>query len=129
MILLIDDDKEELLILDQAFKVGGLPYSCVWAGGLERAFQLLNEVLPDYILIDYNMPKANGIECLEQVRNLPGIDKIPIVMYSSHLSEENRRQALDKGAAGYIQKTSSLLQLIKSLKKALGEGKWLPSFS
>lgn len=127
MILLIDDDKEELLILDQAFQMAGLPYSCVWASGMDRARQLLKEILPDFILIDYNMPVTNGIECLEQVRNLPGIDKVPIAMYSSYISDETRTQAMARGASFCIQKTPSISLLITSLRKTLGEGKLLPS--
>lgn len=128
MILLIDDDKEELFILDQAFQLAGLPYSCVWASGLDRANQLLKEILPDYILIDYNMPKTNGIDCLEKVRNMPGIDKVPIGMYSNHISEETRRQAMAKGASFCIQKPGSIAALIKSLTKFMGGVNLLPGF-
>ncbi|MBO9563878.1 MAG: response regulator [Niastella sp.] len=127
MIMLIDDDEEELLILDQAFQIAGLPYSCVWAGTLDRARQLLKEVLPDYIFIDYNMPKINGIECLEQVRREPGVDKVPIIMYSSDFSETVRLQALSKGAITCIQKTASLQMLTQYLRKILGETKLLHS--
>ena len=129
MILLIDDDQEELLILDRAFEMAGLPYSCIWAGGLDRARQLLKEVLPDYIFIDYNMPIMNGIECIEQVRKEPGIDKVPIIMYSTEISEETRTKALAKGATSCIQKPGSIAALIKSLLKALGEYKLLPGFN
>jgi CheY-like chemotaxis protein len=126
MIMLIDDDEEELLILDQALQLAGLPYSCVWASTLDRARQLLQEVLPDYIFIDYNMPKINGIECLEQVRNEPGIDKVPIIMYSSDFSETTRLQALSKGATGCLQKTASLKTLTQHLMKIVGEADLLP---
>jgi DNA-binding response OmpR family regulator len=128
MILLIDDDQEELLILDQAVQQAGLPFSCVWASGLDRARQLLREIMPDYIFIDYNMPKANGIECLEQVRRVPGIDKVPIIMYSSEITESVRLQALRNGATNCIQKTASIQMLIKFLRKIVGEGNLLPSF-
>lgn len=128
MILLIDDDQEEMLILDEALQMAGLPFSCVWANGWDHARQLLKEIMPDYIFIDYNMPRINGIECLELVRRVPGIEKVPIIMYSSEISESTRSQALTRGATNCIQKTASLQMLTKYLLKVMGESKLLPSF-
>ena len=127
--MLIDDDHDELIILDQAFQQAGMPFSCVWASGWDRARQLLTQIKPDYIFIDYNMPKINGIECLEKVKLVPGVDKVPIIMYSSDFSESTRLQAFAKGATSCIQKTPSIQMLIKYLRRIVGECKLLPSFA
>jgi CheY-like chemotaxis protein len=126
IILLIDDDEEEFFILNQAFQMAGIPNYCLWANSAERALQLLQEVLPDFVFIDYNMPKVNGLACLEQVRSLPNLSKVPVIMYSNHISQEIITQALAKGAL-FIQKPDSLLKLAHYLINTIGEGKLLHS--
>lgn len=125
MILLIDDDQEELHILSHALQVAGLPHTCVWAIDAERAEKLLQEILPDFIFIDYNMPRANGIDCLEQIRHIQAIQGVPIIMYSNSLDETIRAQAMLKGATGCMEKPGSFSKLVEYLTKILGEGKLL----
>jgi CheY-like chemotaxis protein len=126
IILLIDDDEEEFFILNQAFQIAGIPNYCLWANSAERAQQLLQEILPDIVFIDYNMPKANGIACLEQLRKLPNISKVPVIMYSSDIRQEVITQARSKGIL-FMQKQDSLLKLAHHLINTFGEGKLLHS--
>lgn len=127
MILLIDDDQEEFHILNHALQVAGLPHSCIWANGIERATQLLCEVLPDYIFIDYNMPKENGLACLEKIRKIKAIQDVPVVFYSNSIDETTRLQARERGASFCMEKPNSLSKLVANLIDIMGEGKLLHS--
>jgi len=126
LILLVDDDPDEYYILNQAFQLAGIPSYCMWANDAERAQTLLQQVLPDFIFIDYNMPRINGITCLEQIRQIPNLDKVPVIMYSNYISDETVSKALASGAS-CMQKTGSLLQLVQHLIRIMGEGKLLHS--
>lgn len=128
MILLIDDDQEELHILSQALQVAELPHSCVWAMDTERAAKLLKEeILPDYIFIDYNMPKENGIACMQQIRKIENIQEVPIILYSNTINEMTRKEALSKGASFCLEKPGSFSKLVEHLIRIMGEGNLIPS--
>lgn len=126
LILLIDDDQEELFILRQAIEMAGLSHYCVWAENMMRAEKLLQEVLPDLILIDFNLPLMNGLACLEKIRKMDFLNQVPIVIYSKNIDEVTRKIA-DAQGASCVEKPASILQLIQYLIKISGEGKVLHS--
>lgn len=110
LILLVDDDPDEFFILEQAVHQSRLRYHCVWVESASKADVFLRQWLPDLILIDYNMPVTNGIACLQHIRTLHKLADVPIVMYSTHISEVTRELALTKGAS-CLQKPSTISQL------------------
>jgi DNA-binding response OmpR family regulator len=116
LILLIDDDYDEYFILREALHITGSG-DCIWACGLEQAMQLLENVLPDYIFIDYNMPRKNGLECIGEIRQLITLQQVPLVMYSTNISESMATQAREKGAAYCLQKPTSFTVLTRQLSE------------
>jgi len=68
-ILLIDDDKDELLIFTDALeaKPGPGKFECSYAQSTLEAVQMLKHLVPDYIFIDYNIPKMNGLEFIDLI--------------------------------------------------------------
>ncbi|AXY72711.1 response regulator [Paraflavitalea soli] len=128
LILLVDDDQDEFLILNEAVEMAGLPCYCLWANGADRAERLLQHILPDLILIDYNMPVTNGMACLRNIRKMYNLRQVPIVMYSNHINDTTREQARNEGAV-CMQKTASIEQLVKHLSILAGEGKAISNFA
>lgn len=71
-----------------------------------------NEVLPmlqaepdiGLVLLDWNMPFMNGLDCLQAIRANPATQNIPVVMVTSDASDESREQAYAQGANGYLVK-------------------------
>ena len=63
-ILLIDDDTDELEVFTEALRSVDKNILCSQAKDLNEALEFLNYSSPAYIFIDYNMPKANGLECV-----------------------------------------------------------------
>jgi len=59
---------------------------------------------PDIILLDVIIPKVDGLQVLEKLKNDPQKCKIPIVMLSSSNNEEAVTKSYQNGAAGYIPK-------------------------
>lgn len=126
LLLLIDDDQDEYFILNQAIQLSGLTYYCVWANSPSRAKALLQEMQPDLILVDYNMPGANGLECLDMIRRMYGMGQVPTVMYSSHITKITQELALTKGATCY-QKPGDIWQLVQYLSKVIVKGNMIPT--
>jgi DNA-binding response OmpR family regulator len=97
-ILLVDDDEDEFDILKQALKMVTHDCSCLWANGLEEAMTLLEEVQPDLVFIDINMPRYNGIICLKELKKIVYLQHTMFVIYSTNISETDRKSAMQLGA-------------------------------
>jgi CheY-like chemotaxis protein len=98
LILLIDDDQDELLILQAALASAGVEGYCLWAQDMDQALSLLRQASPDYIFIDYNMPCKNGLECLAEIKEMKALERVPVIMYSTHISKTTELKAQEKGA-------------------------------
>jgi CheY-like chemotaxis protein len=114
-ILLVDDDEEEFYIIKLALDMAEINYQCVWAEGLEQAKELVKDVQPDFIFIDINMPRYNGINCLKQLKQEEQLHDSVFVMYSTYISEDDHKMALQLGANHCIHKPENVKVLRKQL--------------
>lgn len=77
-------------------------YEVTTAARLAEALQLARANDFDLYLIDHHLPDGTGVElCEKLIEARPGI---PCVFYTGESSEAHRQQALESGAAGYVQK-------------------------
>ena len=91
------------------------------AGGGE-ALSRLDVAHVDLILADVEMPGMNGYELVRAVRGHRRHRNLPIVMVTSHASDEQRRQGLEAGADGYIDKQNfDESALVDTIGRLLGE--------
>jgi two-component system nitrate/nitrite response regulator NarL len=86
------------------------------ADGLEGV-QKAEELQPDVILLDINLPKIHGFEVARQVRRLSPHARL--LFMSQESSPEIVRQALSLGARGYIEKISAAADLLPAIEAAL----------
>lgn len=94
----------------------------------EEAFIMANELEPDIVLLDINMPKLNGIETLRRFKDL-GL-KSKIIILTIHEDREYILKTLKIGAYGYILKDTDADSLIKGIRAvAKGEKYIQPSVS
>ncbi|MBQ6888882.1 MAG: response regulator transcription factor [Lachnospiraceae bacterium] len=96
------------------------------AGDGEECLELLKDINPDVLLLDINMPKKNGIEVLEKIKN----DKLPlkVLMLTVHNEVEYLVKAVDIGVNGYILKDSESAELKKAIESVVnGENYIQPS--
>ncbi len=114
-ILLIDDDIDELYIFKEALNEMRNCFECMYADTVVEGLKILKNVLPDFIFLDINMPKINGLEGLLLIKKMKIFQNIPVILYSTAISEEINEKALALGAAGCIRKTGS----IKTLSEVL----------
>ena len=110
-LLLIDDDPDELDIFIDALQGSEKELKFSAAKGIPEALELLKNTIPDCIILDYNMPKINGIEGLVDIKQLPGLQQIPVVMYSATMDEDLMKIAKELGAAGCVKKPYDMRKL------------------
>lgn len=119
IVLLVDDDEDEHEIFLSALKNANEPCNFIAADSCEEALDILKDIDPDYIFIDVNMPRTNGIICLTEVKKISRIAHVPVYMYSTGMNARDGQKALQLGAVDYIIKPNSLTTLTSLLKKIL----------
>lgn len=120
IILNIDDDIDDREMFCAAIKEVDSMISCIHLDSGFKALEFIarSETLPDYIFIDINMPKMDGFECVEEIRSLPGMKEISIVMYSTAFRPDDQLRFHRLGIR-YLNKTSRLSELVESIKQLI----------
>lgn len=105
-ILLIEDDTIELMKLNRAMLSLNMNHEVTEAKNGEDALELLlkEKYYPDIILLDLNMPKINGIEFLEILKNNESIKFIPTIILTTSSNEKDLLACFNLGISGYILK-------------------------
>ncbi|MGD1929375.1 MAG: response regulator [Leptolyngbyaceae cyanobacterium] len=112
-ILLVEDDEVDVMNVRRAFKRNRITNPLFVAGnGLEALAMLRGQVedrpkMPDtrrIILLDINMPKMNGIEFLQELRQDPALAPTPVIVLTTSDEDQDRIEAYKLNVAGYILK-------------------------
>jgi CheY-like chemotaxis protein len=128
-ILVADDDAQDRLLVKMAVERSalGLNLSSV-RDGVEAIDYLLGRAefadrhvypFPKLLLLDLKMPRVNGFDVLDFVRQQPGLRQLPIVIFSSSNDPKDIQRAYDGGANSYLCKPHSnedLSALLKALE-------------
>lgn len=99
-ILLVDDSPIVRSLVSDVLVRHGFAVSEAFDG--HAALGMIDHVRPDLVLLDLDMPRMNGFQVLTRLRRRPRT--APVVMLTSHASEEDRAQARHLGAADYMVK-------------------------
>ena len=75
---------------------------------------------PDLILLDVQLPDANGFDILAKMRQHPSLKSMPVVMLTAESTRESVLRGLQGGADGYITKPFEPDMLISAVKAVLG---------
>jgi chemosensory pili system protein ChpA (sensor histidine kinase/response regulator) len=79
------------------------------------AVALLQENVPDVILLDIEMPRMDGYEVAAHVRNDPRLKDVPIIMVTSRVGEKHRARAIELGVDDYLGKPYQEAQLLDAI--------------
>ena len=102
-ILIIEDDPLMLRMYQKIFKFEG--YEVTVASNGEEGIDQTRKEKTTLILLDIMMPKMNGLEVLDKLKNDPVTKKIPIVMLTNLAGSNDAEKALTLGAVKYIVKS------------------------
>jgi two-component system, chemotaxis family, chemotaxis protein CheY len=87
--------------------------------GIE-ATSLLRNIKADVIMMDWNMPGMDGIQCTEKLRGEAGLNQnTPIIMLTSNDSDEQERAAYRSGVTYYLKKPFSLRTITRGIEMIL----------
>jgi PleD family two-component response regulator len=121
-IIIADDDIDDMDFLEQALEKSCSDYRYHKAHSGMEVFTLLNKIeTPDLIILDINMPKMNGIECLQQLKSKKETASIPVVILTTASPYLVKDACLNLGAAAFFTKADNFNQIELMVSKICAE--------
>lgn len=115
-VLLVDDDAFQHKLIGQM--LASEPYRLLFASSGDEALSLLRTTVPDLILMDLMLPGIDGIETLRQLKAMPALGNVPVIMLTGRAEGPVVRDSLKAGARGFVVKPfdrSTLLGKVQGL--------------
>ena len=120
-IVVADDDRMFRKVAETTLRRQG--YEVAIASDGEEALQLIRSERPDIIVLDLIMPKLQGFDVLQVLKQDTLTSAIPVIVLSSLTQEQDKQEALDLGAVAYFNKTTfSIGELVKQVETTLTKG-------
>jgi CheY-like chemotaxis protein len=117
-ILLVDDDPDDVTLAMRALARQNLANRVHVVGdGAEALAYLRDSARPRLVLLDLKLPKVTGLEVLEQIRNDPRLQTLPVVILTSSREEPDVARAYALGANSYIVKPVDFDQFLRAVSE------------
>ena len=116
-ILIVDDEPFNLDLLEQ--ELMDHDYVIERAVDGVDALEKTESFKPDVILLDFMMPKMNGLEVIKQLRASANHRSIPVILLTAKTSQEDKVAGLDAGADDYVTKPFDSFELLARVRAML----------
>jgi DNA-binding response OmpR family regulator len=117
-ILVVEDSPTQAQHMRMLLEQEGV--EVVLADDGRMGLQMAQELLPDLIVLDVQMPGMNGFQVCRQLKNRRDTEDIPIIMFTRHDEQEAVVLGLQTGAVDYIPKDAFadavLLETLRQMK-------------
>jgi chemosensory pili system protein ChpA (sensor histidine kinase/response regulator) len=118
------DERIFVLVVDDSITVRRVTQRLLERNGMRvltakdgvDAMALLQEHVPDVILLDIEMPRMDGYEVAAHARNDPRLVDVPIIMITSRVGEKHRARAIELGVDDYLGKPYQESQLLDAIE-------------
>lgn len=118
-ILLVDDEEELVKTLSQRMNMRNFGTNIAFNG--EAALKIVEDEIPDVVVLDLKMPGIDGMEVLRRIKNhYPGIE---VIILTGHGSPNDEAQAKKLGAFAYLNKPVNIDELVDLIKQAHAHAK------
>ena len=113
-VLAVDDDPAILRTLSINLRARG--YDVETAGDGRSALQIVQERMPDVVILDLGLPDVDGVAVLKRLRSHA---QVPVVVLSARHESDDKVEALDEGADDYVTKPFDMEELLARVRAAI----------
>jgi DNA-binding response OmpR family regulator len=118
LVLVADDDPDIRALVTLRLERSG--YEVVAAGDGEQALAAALERAPDLALLDVMMPKLDGYEVTERLRQEEATRHLPVILLTARVQETDIARGVEAGADDYVKKPFSTSELRDRVQAVLG---------
>ena len=118
-VLVVDDEPDNLAVVAETLAYMGLVVRSARNG--REGLDILQDFIPDLILLDLSMPQMDGWEMCSVLKANPDTRDIPVIALSAHAMSGDRERALAAGFDGYLPKPVEIMTLPDEIQKVLSE--------
>jgi len=116
-VLVVDDEPDNLGVPEQVLSfLGATVYTAT--NGVE-GLEVLEAVIPTFILLDLSMPRMDGWEMIAHVRADPRVAEVPVIALTAHAMPEDKTRVEEAGFDGYISKPFLLATFMDEIRRCL----------
>jgi len=119
-IIMVDDVSFTLISVKERLKQ---QYDIYPAQTVEVLFEVLDNTMPDLILLDINMPEVDGYEAIKRLKEDPSYKDIPVVFLTARNDKHSIKKGMKLGAADFVIKPFTDAELIKCIDHHLSPEK------
>ena len=116
-VLLVEDEPAQREVLSYNLEAEG--FRVVLAVDGEEAMMMVDEAMPDIIVLDWMLPNVSGIEVCPRLKMNPETRGVAIIMLSARAEEVDRVRGLETGADDYVIKPYSVVELMARVRAQL----------
>lgn len=126
-LIIIEDNPADLVLFKEALKFSGIEAELKHFSDGLAALATIHVVEgpwqppPDLVFLDLNMPRLNGFEVLERVRDTPGFSAVPIAIFTSSQSPHDVAKAADLKADRFIRKPTQLGEFFEVVRSTISD--------
>ncbi|WP_020587707.1 response regulator [Desulfobacter curvatus] len=118
-ILVVEDSKTIQMVTKQGLEDAG--FKVVLADDGQHALDIIDDVAPDILLTDLNMPRVNGEELCRRLFNMNQYNFLPVVVMSSLSDKPMMRRLIRDGVTAFIVKPFNVDMLVVTMEKLLSD--------
>lgn len=116
-VLVVEDEESIMTLIRFTLEHAGFVVQSAFSA--EDAKTLLNEKLPDVVLLDWMLPGQSGLQLARQLRQNERCKELPIIMLTARGTDNDKEQGLNLGADDYLTKPFSTRELIARINALL----------
>jgi CheY-like chemotaxis protein len=120
-IVVVEDNPANLVLVEEILKTSG--YRTIGATSAEEAQEMIEERLPDLILLDIRLPGMDGTTFVRKLRSLPSTQDLPIIALTAQAMPDEVAIGMAAGFDAYVVKPVQRTALLQVVQDALARRK------
>jgi two-component system, cell cycle response regulator DivK len=117
-ILYVEDNPANLALVTKVLEHAG-DYRVTGVTTGEEGLEHVRRELPDLLLLDLDLPGIDGFEVARRIKQDPALKSLPVVAITASVMKQERRQALEAGCVGFIEKPFDIEELRRLVADAI----------
>ncbi len=117
--LIIEDNPDNLILISDILEMNG--YKTIAAEEGQPGFELAEKELPDFIILDIQLPDIDGYAVLNKLRASEKTQSIPVIAMTSYAMAGDRERLINAGCNAYVEKPIDPGKVMDQIRQAIGE--------